>query len=960
MAINEVGKSTIIIDNKQAEDALKGLTAEVDKYTQKLHEARKAQDPAAIKKYTKELNAARKTQKEYAKTVVDVTKVLNNLNGTSYNNLMKTQRQLQKETRSMNKNTKEEIALYKLKVAQLNKVTAHTSKLRKEMSGFNGVSKRMSFGLRNIGAALGISGGIYMVVNAIKDFINVSMELEKSLSSLSAITGLYGDDLDYMKEKSIEFSSQTLKSANEIVKAFELVGSIRPELLQDKEALAEVTKQAIILSEATGGKLGLEEAARATAGTLNQFSKASTEAAETINVLAAGSKFGAAAVVDITTAIDKFGAVADQANISLETSVGLIETLAEKQIVGAEAGTKLRNILIILQGDQENYKDGIFDINLALDNLGKANKDVTELTQQFGKENVVAAQILVTGRQKVIDYTEAVTGTNTALEQQQIQNNNLAGAVTKLSNTWDTFLIKINTSNGWLAENVRFITALVNKFDDLDAVFSKKGIINGMLTFKETLEEINKIKAKEAAELFDSNGIVKETALATKSIEELDEELKQLNRDSKIYYDNWQKSSGEQRAFWSVEYDKSKQNIELINEQIEANKVLNTVKKQGNEALTDVVTLDEYIKANKESFENWKQARDEYLRDQAIYEAETKKAYEEAIAEEFAMEEEESVTDITDDPAFIKTMNLAQAELDIYKNSYQGRLDALDEMHAQGLITEKEYQQELYNLNQETVNKKLQKYHAYLGAAAMALEAWQMFQEVQMNKELKLAGDNQEEQDRIRIKYAKKEQFAASAQAQINGAMAIMNLWGNNMIPYPAAVPFNAIMTGIIAAITMAQVGIINSKQFATGNYLDVMGADDGRTYHAQMGNNQSRLVTQPTYEPGLGLVGEQAPELVFSGADTQAIMNTPALINAINDTIGVRQFANGNAREIITNNTNTTEKTFTDPVMIEMMGAILSYMKTPPTAVLLANEDYIRTHNEETNKYDTFQQEVN
>ena len=317
----------------------------------------------------------------------------------------------------------------------------HRGQLRKTETGW-GKLKKMVGGFGAMFAA-GITASL---AGFLRNVIKVSQEYDKALSSLSAITGATGEDLSWLSRQAQITSRQTLQSATDVVKAYELVGSQRPELLENKEALAEVTKQAIILSEATGGKLGLAEAAAATASTLNQFGLESSEAAKVINVLASGSKYGAAAVPQLAQAMDVFGSVAAAGNVTLEQSVGLLETLAEKNIQGAKAGTNLRNILITLQQDQANYRDGIFDISLALENLSAQQMSVTEMTKMFGKESVVAAQILINGKDKVNDYTEAVTGTTTALEQQGTQNDNLAAKITKLKNNWESFMVSLGNS----------------------------------------------------------------------------------------------------------------------------------------------------------------------------------------------------------------------------------------------------------------------------------------------------------------------------------------------------------------------------------------------------------------------------------------------------------------------------------------------------------------------------------
>ena len=175
--------------------------------------------------------------------------------------------------------------------------------------------------------------------------------------------------------------------------------------------------------------------------------------------------------------------------------------------------------------------------------------------------------------------------------------------------------------------------------------------------------------------------------------------------------------------------------------------------------------------------------------------------------------------------------------------------------------------------------------------------------------------------------------------------------------------PMDIILAAIVGAMGALQIGVIASTpvpQLATGNFARVTGMDDGQTYHAALTSGGTGLYSSPSIVPGLGLVGEKAPELVFSGADTQKILNTPVLVEAIKATItGVPQFANGNSTEIIREN-NTVTQTFTDPELLALMVEIRNYVKQKPEAVLVANEDYIRTHNQVKQEYDAFQKNVN
>jgi len=274
----------------------------------------------------------------------------------------------------------------------------------------------------------GIIAGFFAfskLFGGIKKLIQKNAEFGQSLADLSAITGATGKDLKFYEQQARRIGSSTTLAASEAVKAFELMGSARPELLKNKEALAAVTEQAVILAEAAGMELPL--ATQALAKAMNQFNIPASEAARVINVLAAGSKEGAEAIPGLTEAIKWMGTAASMAGVSLEESVGLIETLAEKGLSGAESGTQLRNVILKLQSEADRFNPKIVGMTRALQNLGRENLSTAQLTEMFGLRNQQAAAILISNIGKFENYTKAVTGTNVAYEQQAVKVDTVKG-----------------------------------------------------------------------------------------------------------------------------------------------------------------------------------------------------------------------------------------------------------------------------------------------------------------------------------------------------------------------------------------------------------------------------------------------------------------------------------------------------------------------------------------------------
>lgn len=348
----------------------------------------------------------------------------------------------------------------------------------------------MNKSLLSVGAAL---GGAFAVKAVISNAIKSIVAFDKAMASLSAITGVVGKDLENLKGLVFEVAKETKKSSIEIAAAFELVGSKAPKLLENADALAAVTKEAITLNKATGGEL--IDSVSALTGVMNQFNLGAEDSNRIINALAAGSQKGAAPVAQISQAIDKFGTVANAANVSVEASIGLVETLAEKNINGAEAGTQLRNIILKLQAANIGFTDGVFNLNDGLQEVADRNLSAAESAKLFGLESVTAANILTVNIDKLDTYTTAVTGTNTAMEQAAINSDTLAIKTEELGAQWENFIISMDDSSSVIGGTSKalldFFSEALTGAENLDLIWKTTFSGLGEFTEKELQRSLN-------------------------------------------------------------------------------------------------------------------------------------------------------------------------------------------------------------------------------------------------------------------------------------------------------------------------------------------------------------------------------------------------------------------------------------------------------------------------------------
>jgi TP901 family phage tail tape measure protein len=382
-----------------------------------------------------------------------------------------------------------------------NKVATSINKnIRKMKTGFDGLkssimSNKEGFEALNTTLRRGFLVGLAALSVAFGIATVKAQEYEKALAQLSAITGLTGENLANFGKESIAASNRFGVAASEYLEAVQLVASAKPELLDQPKLLKQITDEAAILSKAAG--IDLRNAANALTDSMNQFELGAEDANRAINVLAAGSKFGASLVGDTAQALVKSGVAAKLAGLNFEETNAAIQILAQRGIRGAMAGTQLKGVFLTL--NQVMKENNIPDVNTALGMLEKAMEGGADLTQLFGRENITAATILIESRKKVQDMTAAITGTNIAAEQAKVNMATFGERMARLKQTVVNALMqgfrpfidvlgiiaeKLAVVFEWLGRHPKILTALIAGFAALVAILGALSLGVAIVMFK--------------------------------------------------------------------------------------------------------------------------------------------------------------------------------------------------------------------------------------------------------------------------------------------------------------------------------------------------------------------------------------------------------------------------------------------------------------------------------------------
>lgn len=472
MAIHEKATVELQVNGEQARKEMQLMEQHALSLKAKIVEAQNAGDTKKVKQLQKELKETNTTLRAMRDNARNIDAAMNNIGLATPKELRRLLKDINAKLNSGHiARGSEEWKKYQ---AQLKLVNAEIRKVNDEIKESEGWLTRFNNGFAKWGAlaASGIAAitGISMTLNKMRKDRD---DKEASAANLKALTGLDDVSIQWLARQAEILSTSMHKSglrvtqtSKEILEAYMLVGSAKPDLLADKEALNAVTIEAMRLSKAA--KMDLKEAVDAVTLSMNQYGASSEKAADYANVMAAGSKYGSAAVQSITAAVTKAGVSASTANVPIEQLVGSIETLAEKGIVNEVAGTGLKMFFLRLQTGADETNPKIVGLQTALKNLQKLSTE--EIVKRFGAETYTVAQTLIDGADKVEYYTKAVTGTNVAMEQAAINSETnearLAQLKNKIRETGIELMEKLNPSlnmlTGWTTKLLSMAPALID------------------------------------------------------------------------------------------------------------------------------------------------------------------------------------------------------------------------------------------------------------------------------------------------------------------------------------------------------------------------------------------------------------------------------------------------------------------------------------------------------------------
>jgi TP901 family phage tail tape measure protein len=283
-------------------------------------------------------------------------------------------------------------------------------------------------------------------------------KFDSAMSEVKANTGATGASFKSLSDTALKAGKDTVFSATEAAQG------------EDELAKAGVSVKNIIggglvgaLNLASAGQMSVADAAETAASAMTLFGLSGKDVPHVADVLSAGANKAQGSVHDLSMGMAQGGPIAAQFGLSLEDTVGALAQFASHGIMGSDAGTSLKSMLLALASATDKQKNAMADLGLQFyDSTGKFvglsamagqlqdklggltdHERQTALATIFGSDAIRVASILYAdGAAKTDGWRRAVDDAGNASRTSATKLNNLSGDMTAFGGTIETALIQ--------------------------------------------------------------------------------------------------------------------------------------------------------------------------------------------------------------------------------------------------------------------------------------------------------------------------------------------------------------------------------------------------------------------------------------------------------------------------------------------------------------------------------------
>ncbi|MFB4300645.1 phage tail tape measure protein [Actinomadura sp. NTSP31] len=310
------------------------------------------------------------------------------------------------------------------------------------------------------------------------------MKFDAQMSSVKSVAGASTTQLKQLRQAALDAGTTTSYSATQAAVAEE-------ELAKAGVSAADVIGGGLkgALNLAAAGTMDVGEAAEIAATAMTQFGLSGKDVPHIADLLAAGANKAQGSVHDLGYALKMGGLVGHQFGLSVNDTVGTLTAFASAGLVGRDAGTSFKTMLLHLANPTAKTRDlmkelgiNVYDaqgkfigitalaeqLRTKLGGLTQAQRNQA-LAQIFGTDAIRGANVLYKqGAQGLQGWINKVNDSGNAARTAGSKLDNLVGDLHKLGGALSTALIGSGEgAQGPLRGLIHNLTGVVNWFNKI-------------------------------------------------------------------------------------------------------------------------------------------------------------------------------------------------------------------------------------------------------------------------------------------------------------------------------------------------------------------------------------------------------------------------------------------------------------------------------------------------------------
>jgi TP901 family phage tail tape measure protein len=321
--------------------------------------------------------------------------------------------------------------------------------------------------------------------------VKMSMDFDKSMSAVKAATNDSSKsvadntkNMNDLRAAALQAGKDTSFSATEAANG---ITELAKAGVKTADILHGGLKGALDLAAA--GQISVADASETAASAMTQFKLSGSAVPHIADLLAAGAGKAQGSVRDMGMALGQSGLVASQFGLSIEDTTGTLAAFAHAGLIGSDAGTSFKTMLLALANPAAKTKETMDELGISaydaqgnfvgitklaeqlktkLGGLTQAQRDAA-LAQIFGTDAIRAANVLYQeGGKGIQGWIGSVNDAGYASKTAATMTDNLAGDLERLKGSLETLAIESGSgANSGLRILVKTLDELVGAFADM-------------------------------------------------------------------------------------------------------------------------------------------------------------------------------------------------------------------------------------------------------------------------------------------------------------------------------------------------------------------------------------------------------------------------------------------------------------------------------------------------------------